>query len=414
MDIAVFQLAFLIGGSMKILRKNCHGLVAGAIVFFFSGLSGSLAAESGAKLEVYGFAQADYIQDFRRVNPAWDDTLRPSRIPTTPGTFGTDGQALISARQSRFGVMGDVPIQDKLLRTKFEFDMFGVGVDEGQTTIRLRHAYGQWGHLLAGQTHSLFMDIDVFPNVIDYWGPSGMAFYRLPQVRWTPIDGPTSFAVAIERSTDDIDAGQIRIVDSELGSNIQADEKLPDLSAQVRTGGDWGHVQLGSLLRRVGYETLGTGDNAPKGFQVGWGFDLSSAINYQKKSKVLLSALYGQGIATYMNDGGTDLAPEGSPGNLSAKAVPLLGIMLYVDHYWTEKWSTTTGYSRTQVQNTSFQASDAFFKGEYASVNLLYAPDPKMLMGGELLWGRRTDNSGATGNDVRTQISFRYNFSGVI
>jgi len=30
------------------------------------------------------------------------------------------------------------------------------------------------------------MDIDVFPNTIDYWGPSGMVFYRNVQMRWTP------------------------------------------------------------------------------------------------------------------------------------------------------------------------------------------------------------------------------------
>ena len=36
-------------------------------------------------LELYGFAQIDAIQDFKRVNPDWDATLRPSRIPTQAG-----------------------------------------------------------------------------------------------------------------------------------------------------------------------------------------------------------------------------------------------------------------------------------------------------------------------------------------
>src|SRR5262249_16305036 len=51
-------------------------------------------------VEVYGFVQADYIQDFDRVDPAWNDTLRPSKIPTVDGLFGEDGQASISAKQS--------------------------------------------------------------------------------------------------------------------------------------------------------------------------------------------------------------------------------------------------------------------------------------------------------------------------
>ena len=29
------------------------------------------------------------------------------------------------------------------------------------------------------------MDIDTFPNAIDYWGPNGMIFVRTPQIRYT-------------------------------------------------------------------------------------------------------------------------------------------------------------------------------------------------------------------------------------
>jgi hypothetical protein len=112
-----------------------------------------------------------------------------------------------------------------------------------------------------------------------------------------------------------------------------------------------------------------------------------------------------------MNDGGVDLAPEGVPGNLEAKAVPLFGVDLYYDHYWNDEWSSSIGWSRTQVDNTSFQSADAFHSGDYASVNLLYTPDPNILMGAEFLYGRREDNDGATGEDYRLQISVKYSFS---
>ena len=58
-------------------------------------------------LELYGFVQLDAIQDFKRVNPDWDATLRPSRIPTEKGQFGGDGQSIFSVRQSRLGRQGD-------------------------------------------------------------------------------------------------------------------------------------------------------------------------------------------------------------------------------------------------------------------------------------------------------------------
>src|SRR4051812_3499022 len=88
-----------------------------------------------AEMEVYGFAQLDYIQDFKRTNPAWESTLRPSKIPTQGNQYGSDGQAILSARQSRLGVNTNNSLSGSELKTKFEFDMFGVGVDEGQTTI---------------------------------------------------------------------------------------------------------------------------------------------------------------------------------------------------------------------------------------------------------------------------------------
>ncbi|HWT98194.1 MAG TPA: DcaP family trimeric outer membrane transporter, partial [Terriglobales bacterium] len=138
---------------------------------------GALTTQADAKpsFTLYGTAQLDYIYDVHRVDPSWEDALRPSKIPTTEGLFGSNGQSLFSVKQSRFGVTGDVPVGRKLsdIDFKFEFDMFGVGADAGKTTIRLRHAYVQWGDLLAGQTNSVFMDGAAFPNVIDYWRPTG-------------------------------------------------------------------------------------------------------------------------------------------------------------------------------------------------------------------------------------------------
>src|SRR6478735_4293720 len=136
-------------------------------------------------LELYGFLQLDAIQDFKRVNPNWDATLRPSRIPTSEGAFGSNGQSVFSVRQSRLGVKATGTLEGKPYEAKFEFDLFGTGADEGQTTFRVRHMYASWGPFLAGQTNTLWMDGDIFPNVVDYWGPAGMVFVRNPQLRWT-------------------------------------------------------------------------------------------------------------------------------------------------------------------------------------------------------------------------------------
>lgn len=387
--------------------------ILASLVVLLTGLHSfeSFAAESSTTFEVYGFAQGDYIQDFKRVDPAWNDTLRPTRIPTTEGEDGSDGLASLSVKQSRLGVQGSVPAGAHDAFARVEFDFFGVGDDEGKVTPRLRHAYGEWGHWLGGQTHSLFMDIDVFPNVIDYWGPSGLVFLRNPQLRYTPFSGDNSFAIAIERPGNDVDPGRLRELAPDFSLNVRPDNKLPDLTAQFKSKRSWGHWQLAGILRRIGFDTLGTTDNEPNGHEMAWGLDLTSNVKVTSSNKLLLSVVYGHGIANYMNDGGNDLAPAADDGQLSANAVPLLGVSGYLEHAWNDRFTTALGYSRTQVENTTFQGGDAFRYGQYASGNLLFTPAKNVLMGLELLWGKRTDNSGASGDDIRTQVSFRYSFS---
>lgn len=370
-------------------------------------------------LELYGFVQLDAIQDFKRVNPDWDATLRPSRIPTQDGQFGGNGQSVFSIRQSRLGAKATGTVAGKPYEVKFEFDLYGTGVDAGQTTFRPRHIYAKWGPFLAGQTNTLFMDGDIFPNVLDYWGPTGMVFVRTPQLRWTFLNGGGwEAAVALEHPSDDIDPGRIRVFDEDIAANIQGDEQLPDLTAAVRYGGDWGHVRLAGILRKIGFETRGTTGNEPDGHETGWGLNATTAIKLGLATP-RLGIVYGRGIATYMNDGGMDLAPSVStiiaPGTIilvpEAEAVKLLGISAYVDFQWAKQWSSAVGYSFTKVDNTNFQDPDAFHKGEYASANLLYTPVENVLAGVEFLWGRRTDNNGDDGTDLRMQASFKWSFS---
>src|SRR5262245_28948556 len=287
-----------------------------------------------ASFEIYGFAMLDYIQDFGRVNPDWEDTLRPSRIGTDENQFGDDGQAILSVKQSRLGVQATLPTERGDIYTKFEFDMFGVGGDAGQTTIRLRHAYGQFGQFLVGQTNSLFMDIDIFPNVLDYWGPNGMVFFRNPQIRWTPITGDMTFAVAIENPGNDIDPGEFRTVADFPGA--QGDQQYPDLTAQLKIKTGFGHVQIAGILRYVSTEVLGDTDPGPgvdngvlfDDNDLGWGINLTTVVNLFEKDAIRAGIVVGEGIASYMNDGGMDAGPDAGPGtgSVSLDAVELMGV----------------------------------------------------------------------------------------
>ncbi len=382
-------------------------------------LAALLPALAGAQakqptFEVFGFAQVDYIQDFDRVDPAYNAMLRPTKIPTTSGFYGNDGEAIFSAMQSRLGVKGAFPAGQHDLKARIEFDFFGRGTGRpdaaGQNTIRLRRAYGEWGPILGGLTDSLFMDDDWWPNIVEYWGPSGMVFYRNVQLRYTtPLKGPHSLAFALERPGADLQAYP------EAAPDLATHNRLPDLTARYRFADKWGYVQLSGIVRQLGWER-----GATTGKTAGWGLNASATIKIVPDKVHLLPALvYGEGIANYMNDATPDVAASGTLVNPEGKAVPLLGLSAFVDVYWNKLLTSAVGYSYVNLDNTSLQASTTpagspygtFHRGEYASANVLVHPAPNFLIGPELQWGRRTDKGGADGTDVRVQISAKYAFS---
>jgi hypothetical protein len=110
-----------------------------------------------------------------------------------------------------------------------------------------------------------------------------------------------------------------------------------------------------------------------------------------------------------------DLAPSASHAagvvtDVEAEAVPLTGVLAYYDHWWSDKWSSSIGYSFTEVDNTNFQDPTAFQKIDYASGNLLYYPGENLMMGAELMWGELTNNGGASEDDFRFQFTVKYSF----
>jgi hypothetical protein len=71
--------------------------------------------------------------------------IRTTKLPAYKDQFAPDGNTYFSVRQTRFGVKGyhQTPLGE--IKTQFEFELFGTGVDQGQTTFRLRHAYAELG-----------------------------------------------------------------------------------------------------------------------------------------------------------------------------------------------------------------------------------------------------------------------------
>jgi len=370
--------------------------------------------EAKPRLDIYGFAMLDMGYQAKQNDPNWFDVLRPTKLPAYEKEFGEDGHFFAGVRQSRLGFKGFIPTDVGEIKTIFEFELFGTGVDAGQTTFRLRHAWGELGQFGAGQTWSPFMDPDVFPNSIEYWGPNGMVFFRNVQFRWTPWQkGDSRFAVAIERPGASADQG-VYSGRVEL-QGVTARFPLPDLSAQFHYAKDWGHVQIAGIVRKMKWDDLNADQLNLSGEATGWGFNLSTNLKFQKKHVFRGQVAYGHGVENYWNDAPVDVGIKNNFSNpvtpILGTPLPILGVVAFVDSNWTGKWSTTVGYSLVDIDNSDGQAPSAFKKGQYALANVMFYPTKGLMLGPEVQWGKRENfRDGFTSDDVRIQFSAKYNF----
>ena len=403
-------------------RRRVACRIVGALLLFGASSPMPAAAqaaaatpEPGPRLDISGFAMLDMGYQTGQNHPDWYDVIRPTKLPAFENEFGEDGRFYAGVRQSRLSVRGFAPTSVGELKTIFEFELFGTGVDAGQTTFRLRHAWGELGKVGAGQTWSPFMDPDVFPNSIEYWGPTGMVFFRNVQLRVTPWqDGDSRFAIALERpgaSADQGDyAGRIEL------EGVRGRFPLPDLSAQFRYAKGWGHVQVAGIVREMQWDDLNDDEFDLSGDATGWGINLSSNIKFAEKKHVArLQFVFGSGIQNYMNDAPVDIGIENNFSDprtpIVGKALPLIGVVAFVDLNWNAKWTSTVGYSMIDIDNSDAQSDNAFKKGQYALANLLYYPTPSVFIGPEIQWGKRENfRDGFTSDDFRVQVSAKYNF----
>jgi len=363
--------------------------------------------------EIYGQIMTDIGYNFGQVNPLYFDVMRPTQLPAYKNEYGTDGNTYFSVRQSSLGFKSYTDTKFGELKTRFDFDLFGVGPNAGQTTFHMLYAWIELGKFAVGHNWSQFCDFDGFPNTVEYWGPSGMSLCKNVQFRYIPIQGENRLSFALERPGASADEGiysdRIELTDVKPRFN------LPDFSAEYRLTKAWGYVELAGIVRKIEWVDQGNQPYDLSGKAIGWGFNLSTKLKLGAKDVFKGQAIYGEGIQNYMNDAPTDIGIQNDFSNINTPikgvALPVSSFSAYLDHKWSEMLSTSIGYSLVNITNSDGQAADAFRKGQYSSLNLLYYPFQNMMAGAEIIWIRRDNyNDGWSSSATKIQFSFRYNF----
>jgi hypothetical protein len=329
--------------------------------------------------------------------------FQPASISFTEDTV--DDHTLFNVGQSKLYFKSFTPTKYGDMKTIFEMDMFQT---DGNASPQVTQIWAELGDFGAGRGFSSFMDIDAFPNTLEYWGPNAMVFTRQPLLRYTMrLSENDKFAVSIERSNSDFakPAGFTPVDYDEVN-------ELPDIGAYYYKSGDFGHFKSSLILRRLGYETATKSDET-----IGWGINLSGSYKLSQKNALTYQVVYGEGIGRYINDtccnyyadetGGSDAGLDGN-GNLTA--ITATGGFVYFDHHWSEETSSTVGVSYLQVDNLSTQVDKAFKNSLYSTANFIWLPTEMTKVGVELQYGEIENKVGDTGDNFRIQTSFGFKY----
>ena len=351
-----------------------------------------------------GYLKVDAIvSDFEDGTVAGNSIGRDFLVPSTIPVGGSGEGAVLDlhARQTRFYFGADHQInEDNQLGAYLEFDFLVTpGGNErvsNSYTPRMRHAYLKWNDWLIGQTWSTFMDVSTLPESLDFIGPAGgTTFVRQPQIRYTR----GGFAVALENP-------ETTVTPNGGGGRFETDDAvLPELAMRYRWSDDWGHVQLGGMLRQLAFEdaALGVDDEA-----LGWGLSLSGKFALGRDD-LRWMVHHGDGMGRYIGLNFSNAAVIDNQNEL--ENIATTGGFVAYRHYWSERWRSTAVLSYLEVDNpvqfTGMNASESTWSGQ---VNLLYSPVKPLTFGIEYLMAERDIESGLSGRLNRFQLSGKYVF----
>ena len=384
-----------------------------------------------AAYKIGGFVKASLVKNKDPL--VTQDRFIVGSIPvTTDDAAALAAELSLTANQSRLNF-------DYLQRSEFgNLRAFIEGDFEGSgDTFRLRHAFGQFRDVLAGKTWSAFYDAQAAPEDVDFEGTNGRVIVRQTQIRYFPQIGKNlQWMISLEDPNPQVTGG----------SGVST---IPDLVTSIRR--DWfsrWHVKSALLLRQIGaIANNGVDQNGQpcepslldltcvqivsagaKEKVTGWALTASGKVQvpwWNENDNFLFQLNYGDGIGRYLNDlnsvaslgidGGQDAIIDPATGKM--EALPAFGGYLSFQHWWTARMRSTFLVSLVNVNNLDAQPATAYHETQRATANLIWSPISNIDIGGELLWGKRTnkgpdpdsDNAqSATATQIQLEAVYRF------
>jgi type II secretory pathway pseudopilin PulG len=382
---------------------------------------------SETSVRLYGFAELNLVKEFKGDN---SDSDYASFLPYAPLNGSPEanksGRAFLHARTSRIGIEASTPSSYGSIGVKLEGD-FNNDPRSGNAAVsgsaaniftqqatnsynfRLRHAYGQFGGLLIGQTWSTFMDVDNSPETVDFNGPIGSTFIRQPQIRYAYATKDSgTFTGALENSVS-------YVLDNTGSVTPSGFSRVPDLVGRWDKSFGWGAVSV----RGVAHE-LRVNDGAGVS-RSSTGFGLAASGLYKTFGDDFLtwSITGGTGIGRYFNYIEGAFYDATSDRILKEKT---LGLVLGYQHKASDtlRFNGAFGIQRTyDNEYTNFAIANGLDSGRFGinrqiwqgHLGFIWNPVKGVDIGTEYVFGRRKTLAGETGEMGRLDFSAKYYFN---
>jgi hypothetical protein len=358
---------------------------------------------SGTQLKLYGFITLDATYDFQNLGK--NDVFKTGDIPVHPQV--SERAFYMSAKQTRLGAMLTKETPLGAIKGVLEVDFHNTA-DQANGLLRIRHAFVQWKGLTVGQTWSTFYDIEGRPQTVDYQGPAGSTFSRVPLIRYDWANKNHIWSIGLEDPVEEITTK----------GNVQVKKQtVPDVVAgyKVYWNNKRSFLKLGLLGRQLKYETIdSTQGTIHTSNLYGWGAMALGKLTVPGgigEDNIKFEMITGTGIARYLL-GTTGLGFDAALNMETQKpdAMNLSGGFLSYQHYWSGKLNSTAIAGAYRLDDKGLLGASTFHSSVYSTVNLFYTPVKPLAFGLEYQYGNRKNMNGQQGDANRVQGTVIYNF----
>jgi hypothetical protein len=393
---------------------------------------------SETSMRIYGFAELTAVHEMKGDNSDQDySTFLPYAPLNGSDQARRNGRSYLTARTSRLGVETSTPTRYGALGIKLEGDFnndprTGNAAVSGSSgniytqqatnsyNFRLRHAYGQVGGLLIGQTWSTFMDLDNSPETVDFNGPIGATFIRQPQVRYayaTPAMG--TFTAAVENPVSYM--LERNVENNSYAPSTSGFSRQPDLIARWDKAFDFGAVSVRALTHEHKIDS-----GAISASKRGYGLAASGLVKTVGDDFMTWGITGGSGIGRYFNYAEGAIYDADSHRIVTEK---VLGLLLGYQHKAsaTLRYNVSLGAQRTFNNDyTAYAlakelsgAAGEPYDGRFginrqliqSHLGFIWNPTPGVDLGAEYIYGKRKTLADETGNMSRINLSAKVNFN---